>query len=218
MGREISIVIADDHPIFRQGLKQIIERDPAFRIVAEASDGDAALIAIEDTRAALAILDVNMPKKNGFEVMRSISERRLPTTAIVLTMHEDEKYFNSALDAGARGYVLKDSAVVEIVDCIRTVAGGQNYISPRLSTYLISRSRRVGALAAQNPVIQTLTATERRVLKLIGEYKTSREIADELCISVRTVHHHRANIAEKLGLRGSHALMKFAAEHLSEIQ
>lgn len=217
MSGDISIVIADDHPIFRQGLKQIIEREPAFKIVAEASDGEAALEVIEQTRASLALLDVNMPKKDGFQVLRSIQERRLPTAVIFLTMHDDEKYFNVALDAGARGYVLKDSAITEIVNCIRTVAAGQNYISPQLSTYLINRSRRADRLANQTPAVQTLTATERRVLRLLAEYKKSQEIADELCISVRTVHHHRANIAEKLGLSGSHALMKFAVEHHSEL-
>lgn len=217
MSTEISIVIADDHPIFRQGLRQIIEREPAFKIVAEASDGDAALEVIEQTGATLAILDVNMPKRDGFEVLRLIQEKRLPTAVIFLTMHDDEKYFNAALDAGASGYVLKDSAVMEMINCIRTVAGGQNYISPQLSTYLINRSRRADQLASQTPALQALTATERRVLKLLGEYKTSQDIADELCISVRTVHHHRANIAEKLELRGSHALMKFAVEHHSEL-
>ncbi|MEN3334183.1 MAG: hypothetical protein V7641_3548 [Blastocatellia bacterium] len=217
MKREISIVIADDHPIFRQGLKQLIESDPVFKIVGEASDGDAALELVEQTRAALAILDVNMPKKDGFQVLRAIQEKRLPTGVIFLTMHDDEKYFNFALDAGARGYVLKDSAIMDMINCIHTVAAGQNYISPQLSTYLINRSRRAAMLANQTPAVQTLTATERRVLKLLAEYKTSQEIADELCISVRTVHHHRANIAEKLDLRGSHALMKFAIEHQSEL-
>lgn len=217
MSNEITIVIADDHPIFRQGLKQIIEREPTFRIVAEASDGEGALEVIEETKAQLAILDVNMPKKDGFEVLRSIQERRLRTSVIFLTMHNDEQYVNAALDAGAHGYVLKDSAVVDMINCIRTVASGQNYISPQLSTYLINRGRKAELLASQTPALQALTVTERRVLKLLGEYKTSQDIADELCISVRTVHHHRANIAEKLELRGSHALMKFAVEHHSEL-
>jgi DNA-binding NarL/FixJ family response regulator len=217
MKPEISIIIADDHPIFRQGLRHIIETDAALQIVAEASDGEAALAQIEQTRARIAILDVNMPRKDGFEVLRAVQERRLPTAIIFLTMHNDEKYFNTALDAGVKGYVLKDGASTEIINCIRAVAAGQNYISPPLSTYLINRSRRADALAQSIPALESLTPTERRVLKLLAQYKTSQEIADELCISVRTVHHHRANIAEKLELRGSHALMKFAIEHQSEL-
>jgi DNA-binding NarL/FixJ family response regulator len=217
MKHEISIIIADDHPIFRQGLRQLIETDPALRIIAEASDGAAALAQIEQTRARIAILDVNMPRQDGFEVMRAVQEQRLPTAIIFLTMHNDEKYFNTALDAGVKGYVLKDGASAEIINCIRAVAAGQNYISPPLSTYLINRSRRADTLAQSLPALESLTPTERRVIKLLAQYKTSQEIAGEMCISVRTVHHHRANIAEKLELRGSHALMKFAIEHQSEL-
>lgn len=217
MRSEISIVIADDHPIFRQGLKQIIETDASLKIIAEVGDGASALRAIEEARPTIAILDVNMPEQDGFSVLRSLQEKRLPTAVIFLTMHNDEKYFNTALDAGVRGYVLKDSAATDIITCVRTVAAGQNYISPQLSTYLINRSRRADQLAEQTPAVQRLTATERRVLKLLAQYKTSQEIADELCISVRTVHHHRANINEKLELSGSHALMRFAVEHQSEL-
>jgi len=217
MKPEITLVIADDHPIVRQGLRQIIETDPALKILAEASDGESALKLIEQTRPRIAILDVNMPHQDGFAVLRSMREKRLQTEVIFLTMHNDEKYFNTALDAGVKGYVLKDSALTEIINCIRTVAQGQNYISPQLSTYLINRSRRADRLTKQTPAVESLTTTERRILKLLAEYKTSQEIADELCISVRTVHHHRANIAEKLELRGSHALLKFAIEHHSEL-
>lgn len=217
MKAEITIIIADDHPIFRQGLRQIIETDPALKIVAEVGDGEAALKEIEQIKPAIAIIDVNMPQKDGFEVMRSVIEKRLPTDVIFLTMHNDEKYFNTALDAGVKGYVLKDGAITEIINSIRTVAAGQNYISPSLSTYLINRSRRADDLTKSMPAIGSLTPAERRVLKLLAEYKTSNEIADILCISVRTVHHHRANITEKLALKGNHALMKFAIEHKSQL-
>lgn len=216
MKTAIHVVIADDHPIFRQGLRQIIESDAGLKVVAEAEDGDEALARIEETRAEIAILDVDMPRRDGFEVTRALQEKRLPTEVIFLTMHKDEHFFNAALDAGVKGYVIKDSAVSDIINSIKIVAAGQNYISPQLSTYLINRGRRAETLARQKPAVERLTATERRILKLIANFKTSKEIADQLCISVRTVEHHRANISEKLDLRGSHALVKFAVKHESE--
>src|SRR5258708_2862334 len=106
MKPEITIVIADDHPIYRQGLRQIIETDPELKILAEVGDGEAALSQIEQIKPTIAIIDVNMPRKDGFEVMKSIREKNLPTSVIFLTMHNDEKYFNSALDSGVKGYVL----------------------------------------------------------------------------------------------------------------
>jgi DNA-binding NarL/FixJ family response regulator len=157
-----------------------------------------------------------MPNKDGFEVARSIREQRLPVKVIFLTMHKDERFFNTALDLGVKGYVLKDSAVTEIVGSIRAVAAGQEYVSPALTSFLLNRSRRAAALVTEQPGLVNLTPTERRILKLIAEYKTSKEVADELCLSRRTVEHHRANICEKLEIKGTHALLKFAVAHQSE--
>jgi DNA-binding NarL/FixJ family response regulator len=213
---EIRLVIADDHPIVRQGLRQIIETDPSLKIVAEVGDGAAALEKIRETGVAIAILDVNMPHYDGFTVLREVRRAGLPTAVIFLTMHNDESSFNLAMDIGAQGYVLKESAINEIIACIKTVDAGRHYISPQLTTYLINRSQRTAAGADASPV-QQLTATERRLLKLLAEYKTSKEIADELCISIRTVNNHRARISDKLGLQGSHALLKFAVERLTEL-
>lgn len=132
-------------------------------------------------------------------------------------MHKDERFLNTALDLGVQGYVLKDGAASEIVQCIRSIAVGQYYVSPQLSRFLVNRSRRAAALASANPQVDGLSPTERKVLQLIGDYRTSKEIAGELCISIRTVEHHRANIGEKIGLKGAHAVLKFAIEHKSEI-
>ncbi len=136
---------------------------------------------------------------------------------IFLTIHRDEDLFNRAVDLGAKGYVLKDSAVTDIVDCIKTVAKAQHYASPALTSYLINRSRRAVALTLEKTGIKDLTPTERRVLKLIAEYKTSKEIAEELFISYRTVETHRTNICQKLDIHGSNALIKFALAHKSEL-
>jgi DNA-binding NarL/FixJ family response regulator len=208
----ITVVLADDHPIFRHGLRQVIEADRRLEIVAEAADGQTAIDRIEDLKPDIAVLDLDMPNRDGFDVARAIRDKRLPTRVIFLTLYKDERFLNTALDAGVKGYLLKDGAVTEIVDSIMAVVAGSHYVSPALSTQLIERRRRLDAQAGKTPSLNLLTPVERKILGLIAEFKTSREIADLLCISPRTVDHHRANMAEKLDLRGSHALTRFAVE------
>lgn len=214
---EIKILIADDHPVFRRGLRQIIETDATLKVLAEAEDGAAALALMEQLKPDVALLDVDMPKLDGVEVARAMREKRLAVEVVFLTMHKDEDVFNEAMDAGAKGYVLKDSALTEIIQSIRAVAAGRHFISPQLSSYLLSRNAHAAALVKQKPALDHLTVAERRVLKLIAENKTSREIASELCVSVRTIENHRANICTKLDLRGAHALLKFALKHSSAL-
>jgi len=217
MKSEVRVLIADDHPIFRQGLRQIIETDRQLKVVAEAADGEQAFEHLRELRPDVAVLDLTMPLKDGFAVARAAREERLPAALVFLTMHRDEHYLNAALDIGVRGYVLKDSAATEIVSCIKSAAAGQDYISPALSSFLLRRGTRAAALAAQQPALAALTPAERRILKLIAEGQTSREIAAALNIGVRTVEHHRNNMAVKLELRGSHALVKFAVRHQAEL-
>src|SRR5437016_8543294 len=157
MRNEIQIVIADDHPIFRRGLRTVIESDPRLKVIGEAEDGEMALAIIENLRPQIAILDVAMPNKDGFEVLRTIEEKRLPLAVIFLTMHKDERFFNAALNRGAKGYILKDSAVNDIIAAIKAVAACQSFISPDLSTYLINRNTRATALVNQKPGLKDLT-------------------------------------------------------------
>ena len=217
MTGEIKVLIADDHPIFRHGLRQIIERAPHIVVVDEAEDGETAWQKLQTTNAEVAILDVDMPGRDGFEVARAVRDARLKLAIVFLTMHKDEHFLNQALDLNVKGYIVKDSALTEIVQCIRTVAAGQEYVSPQLTSFLLNRSRRAAQLADNKPQLALLTPVERRVLKLVAEYKSSKQIADELFLSVRTIEHHRARISQKLELEGHHALLKFALEHQAEL-
>jgi DNA-binding NarL/FixJ family response regulator len=213
----LSVLIADDHPIFRKGLRQVIEAESDLRIVAEAEDGEAALSLVRQHKPSVAILDLNMPRMDGFDVVRAIESERHTTGVVILTMHRDEDLFNQAMSLNVLAFILKDSAVTDIVGSIRAVAAGQYFISPSISSYLVNRNRRTQALVAQQPSVANLTPTERRILALIAEYKTSKEIAAQLYLSPRTVENHRANISQKLELRGSHTLLRFALEHCSEL-
>ena len=218
MGERISIILADDHPVFRQGLRQILEAEPGFEILGEAGDGQQALELIRRLRPMVAVLDFAMPSPDGLSVARALREEKLPVEIIFLTMYRDESIFRSALEVDVKGYVLKDSAAAEIVDGIKAVSRGENYASPALTSYLIKSVRDADS---SSPMLRHqsgrlhLSPAERRVLELIAQYKTSKDIAAELSISRRTVETHRTNIRQKLGLHGSHALMRFALEHKS---
>lgn len=195
----------------------MIETDARLKVIAEADNGARAIDLIREARPDIALLDLDMPIKDGFEVTRDIQEMKLDVEVIFLTMHKTETLFNAALDLGVKGYVLKDSAMTEIIACIQAVSKGQSYASPQLTSFMIGRNQRATALLKQKPTLNDLTPTEHRILKLIAEAKTSRAIATELFISPRTVEHHRANICLKLDLHGSNALMKFALAHKSEL-
>ncbi|HEY7544392.1 MAG TPA: response regulator transcription factor [Blastocatellia bacterium] len=217
MSREIRIVMADDHPVVREGLARVIESDPQLKIIAQAGDGQSALEQIKSLHPDVAVLDIDMPVMDGFSVAREIQKLALEIEVVFLTIHREEELFEAALNLGAKGYVLKDSAVNDIIESIRAVASHQHYISPQLSSYLVRRKAKADALTRQKPSLEDLTPTERRILRLIAEDRTTREIADQLFISPRTVDTHRANICRKLDLHGSLALVRFAIEHKSEL-
>jgi DNA-binding NarL/FixJ family response regulator len=214
MTEKTRILIADDHPIFRSGLRQIIEADGSMSVIAEADDGAAALKLIREHQPDVIVLDLNMPGLSGFEVVSSMRDEQLTGEVVLLTMHNEEAMFTKAVNLGVRGYVLKDSAGSDILSCLHAVRKGQNYLSAELTQYLFKKaSGQTTAVAG----LDSLTPTERRVLALIAQYLTSREIADQLGISVRTVENHRNNICAKLDVHGSHALMKFALQHQAEL-
>src|SRR5262245_59317621 len=207
---EIRIVIADDHPIVRHGLRLTIEAEADLEVVAEAVDGRAALERIETLRPDIALLDMDMPAMDGLQVARALRERQLPVKVIFLTIHREEALFHAAMDAGASGYILKDSATDDIVSAVRAVVRGEQFTSLPLTSYRLRRGESKEPGAPKGRGTGDLTPTETRILDLLSEYKTSKEIASELHISVRTVETHRANMCQKLGLFGSHALVRYA--------
>jgi DNA-binding NarL/FixJ family response regulator len=211
---QIRIVIADDHPIVRQGLRQTMERESDLTVLAEADDGEAALRLINELKPDVVVMDLDMPVMSGFALLTALREHGISIGTIVLTVHQEKEFFDEAVRLGAQGYILKDSTVTDIVQGIRAVAAGQSYVSPALTSYLLSQARQEQVRPAG---ISQLTNTERTVLRLVAEYKTNNQIGEELCISPHTVKTHRKNITGKLGLEGNHALMKFALEHKPQL-
>lgn len=217
MKAKIKVLIADDHPVFRRGLHLIIESDERLSVVAEAADGLRALELIRETTPDVAVLDVNMPEMNGFDAAREIKKSGSQIEIIFLTMHKDEAMFNTALDLEVKGYLLKESAVDDIIAGIKAVAAGEHFISQPLTTFLFNRSRRARDFKESKPAIETLTEAERLILKFVAEDKTSREIADLLFISVRTVERHRQNVCNKLQIHGSNGLLRYAVAHKQQL-
>ena len=213
MEAEIEILIADDHPIVRHGLRQLIESCAGLKVVAEVTNGQEALDILRQLKPQVALLDVDMPVLDGFGVAQILRDEKISTKVIFLTVHREKSFLNKALNVGASGYILKDSAMTDIAEGIRVVCQGKPFISPAMVSYLFDNHHPNGSSLG----IESLSPTERIVLKLLAEYKTTKEIATTLFISPRTVDTHRANICQKLNLHGSHSLMKFALAHQSEL-
>lgn len=217
MKKQINVLIADDHPIFRSGLRSMIEADSLLRVVGEAVDGESALACIHELQPDVAVLDIDMPSPDGLAVARQVRKEGLPVETIFLTMHNEEELLNAALDAGVKGFIVKDGAANELNACIKAVAAGRNFISPTLSGHLLKRRSQPDTPAAESSAINVLTAAERHVLLLVSESMTNKEIAEKMFISVRTVEHHRSNICAKLNLIGKNALLSFALTHKSQL-
>lgn len=217
MSGRIKIIIADDHPIVRSGLRQVMDLDDDLIVAGEAGNGIQAVELIQEHRPDVAVIDIDMPELDGFGVAKKLEELKIEVRIIFLTVHGDEDLFHAAMERGARGYLRKDSALLEIVSGIKAVAAGNYFVPPALTSLLIKSHRPSPASENETPELSLLTPTERRVLQMLADYKSSKEIAEELFIHHRTVDNHRNNIAQKLDLRGRHSLMKFAVENKSRL-
>ena len=212
----IRVVVADDHPVVRKGLRAILEEDRGICVEAEAADGESALARISKLAPEVAVIDVDMPRLDGFGVAREVARRGLATRLIFLTLHQEEDLFRAAMDLGVAGYLLKDSAMIEIVAAVQAVAAGRPYVSSDLAVRALKPIAAAAAASATAPapgLADCLTAAERRILSLIAEGQSSKEIGTTLSIHYRTVENHRTNICRKLGLEGSNALVRFALQN-----
>lgn len=215
--RTIKVILADDHPVYRDGLRQMLELDPGLQLVHETGTGSDALEQARRLKADVLLLDIDMPQMSGVDVARERQRCQDVFEIIFLTMHQSGDLFNEAMDLGVKGYVLKDSAAADVCKAVHFVSEGRPYLSPSLSEFMLNRASDARDLRTAQPGLEALTASERRILKLVASDRTSKEIADDLGLSPRTVENHRTNICTKLGLRGSHALLKFAFQNKSKL-
>jgi two-component system, NarL family, response regulator NreC len=206
----LRILLADDHAILRCGLRLLLQREPDLLVAGEAADGRAAVDWMDRGQASVVVMDVGMPGLNGIEATAQIVRKYPQTAVVVLSMHGDETYVLRCLRAGARGYVLKESAEHELIAAIRAVAAGKSFFSPKVTRLLqqehVERLRREGG----DDSFQLLTGREREVLQLLAEGHSNKEIAGRLFLSVYTVETHRKRILDKLNLHGTADLILYA--------
>ncbi len=203
----MKILLVDDHTLVRAGLRRILETQPGFTVVREVADGASALVAVEETAPDVIVLDLSIPGPDGLEVLRTVKRRRPGTKVLVLTMHADPEYVDRAVREGADGYLLKDSAVSDLVQALKAVKAGEIYYSPAVQRRLGEILRRG---ARPDRPVDRLTDREREILGLVAEGLTTKGIAARLRISARTVETHRSHLMDKLDLRSVAQLTQFA--------
>lgn len=202
--RRIRILLVDDHAIVRQGFKLILSQQPDMEVVGEAGDGVEAVERTLELKPNLVIMDIAMPRVNGVEATRRITENSPECSVLVLSMHKDAVYVREALRAGAKGYLLKDAIDHDLLRAVRAVANGEGFLSPEISRTVLDEFTRT-----EDP-FDLLTAREREVMQMLAEGKVAKEIATALDISVYTVDAHRGRIMKKLGLHSSTEIVRFA--------
>ena len=205
---EIRVMLADDHSLFRAGVRVLLEAIEGVKIVGEARDGHEVLRMVAELTPDVVLLDVALPQLNGIEVAERLAREAPGTRVLMLSMFANEEHVLRSLRAGAAGYLLKDSTVVELESALRSVAEGGSYLSPAVSGHVLAAYvRRVGQDVPPEP---TLTPRQREVLQLIAEGHGTKEIADRLCLSAKTVETHRAQLMERLGIRDVAGLVRYA--------
>ncbi|MGJ8653909.1 MAG: response regulator [Opitutaceae bacterium] len=213
----IRILIVDDHPIVRKGMIQLIDDDPSLIVICEADAGNVAIEQIKTEAIDVVVADFDMPGMNGLELTRELQKLTPPIPVVLLTMHDNEEIFNEALNSGVSAYLLKDEAIDSITAGIHAAAKGEAYVSPSLSKFVMKRANQSNAFRNENQGLQSITPTERKVLRRIAQNLSSHEIAADLGVSYRTITTHRNNISTKLDLSGKHPLLNFALANKSAI-
>jgi len=212
MKKQFSIVIAEDHTILREGLNALLSSQSDLKVVGEAGDGLEAIRCVRNHSPDMVLLDLSMPRMTGLDAIKAIKKANAQTKIIVLTVHRAEEYLLATLRAGADGYVLKEAHSTELLTAIRHVLAGRQYLSPSIPGTMIERLLEGEKASTIRSAWETLTQREREILKLVAEGYRNKEIADLLCISVKTVEKHRANLMEKLDLHDAASLTALAAE------
>lgn len=213
----MNVLLAEDHPVYRRGIRQMIEEEEELNLVFETGDGSAALDEIRKGGIDIAVLDINMPGLGGLEIARTRMREQLKVKIVFLTMFDERGVFNEALDLEVDGYILKDSEPDEILQAILKVSHGSSWFSPRFVDFLLDRHRKTEKIRDEIPGLTKLTNAERQVLKMIATNMSTKEIAASLNLSPRTISNHRSSISTKLGLQGSHSLLRFAFSHRSQL-
>jgi DNA-binding NarL/FixJ family response regulator len=208
---ELRVLLGDDHTVLRQGLKRILEDRRDWRVVAEAGNGREAVSKAIELTPDVAVLDIGMPLLNGIEATRQIVKRAPSVRVLILSMHSDQAYVTQAVQAGARGYLLKESAGSELIAAIAAIASGKSYFCPPVAQVVFDDYVRSLTARGITDRYDALSEREREVLQLVAEGRSSKEIADLLSISPATVETHRTHVLQKLGLRNTAEVVRFAA-------
>ncbi len=203
------IILADDHKILREGLKNLIEKDKAFKVIGQVEDGDELLSLLGEVKCELIVLDLSMPNRDGIQTISEIKEKFPKVKILILTMQKDQEHFKRAMAYGASGYVLKEDAYDQLMMAIRVILKGKKFISPNMSKFLAEYYVR-SLDEAESSSLDILTKRERQILKFIAGGLANKNIAARLKRSVRTIEAHRANLTHKLGIKNTAGLVKYA--------
>jgi two-component system, NarL family, response regulator NreC len=208
--RKTRVLLADDHQLMRSGVRLMLEREPDITVVGEAGDGREAVALAKTLKPEVVVMDIGMPNLNGIEAALQMTQHNPELAVVMLSMHSDESYVLRALKAGARGYLLKDSAEADLIKAVHVVAGGKSFFSPAVSKVLLDDYVRKLKRSGAEDAYDLLTQREREILQLIAEGKSNKDVANLLNLSVYTVESHRSNLMEKLNLKGVPELILYA--------
>jgi DNA-binding NarL/FixJ family response regulator len=211
--KKATVLLVDDHPIVRQGLTQLIDQEPDLAVCGQAQDGNGALSAIAAHRPDIVILDISLNGPDGLAVLKDIRLRHETLPVLVLSMHDESLYAERALRAGANGYIMKQEATERVLEAIRHIRGGEVYVSDRIAKRLLRQV--VSSPASRKPPIEALTDRELTVFRLMGKGRGTREIADDLHVSIKTVESYQAHIKEKLSLKNARELVQHAFQFVT---